>query len=258
MPPCLVPLQGISIEDVVKKVPSPTPVQAGICEKVTYGAHNVFRGIAVGGGSLVNAAIAAIPTQGQVQEAFPDIDPGEFLNTYIPRATDMLKISYRDMDWFEQTPWFQYARTGWQYAAAAGYDVDYNGSAYSFDYMKQEEAGTVPRSALDLERQYGNNYGRFGSVDATYVAAALATGKVTLRPLTEVTAIRREPSGEYVVSTRESPVGQGTRPPRDRLRQADSERRRARYEPDPDAGTGTGGLHDLSPEIGRGMATTVT
>ena len=69
--------------------------------------------------------------------------------------------------------------------------------------MKQEEAGQVPRSALDFEQQYGNNYGRFGSVDETYIAAALATGNVTLRPLTEVTGIRREPSGEYVVSIRE-------------------------------------------------------
>ncbi len=51
---------------------------------------------------------------------------------------------------------------GWagKYAAAAGYRVDYNGSAYSFDYMRREEAGKVPRSALDFEQQYGNNYGR--------------------------------------------------------------------------------------------------
>jgi cholesterol oxidase len=69
--------------------------------------------------------------------------------------------------------------------------------------MQREEAGRVPRSALNFEQQYGNNYGRFGSVDQTYIAAALATGKVTLKPLTEVTGVRREPSGEYVVSTLE-------------------------------------------------------
>jgi cholesterol oxidase len=107
------------------------------------------------------------------------------------------------MDWFEQTPWFQYARVGRRYADAAGYRVDYNGSAYSFDYMRREEAEEVPRSALNFEQQYGNNYGRVGSVDQTYLAAALATGKVTLKPLTEVTGVRREPSGEYVVSTRQ-------------------------------------------------------
>jgi cholesterol oxidase len=204
VPPSLVPsFMGVSIEAVAQRVPSPQPVQAGICEKVAHGSHNVFRGIAVGGGSMVNAGIAAVPTPAQVHETFPDFDTSQFLGTYIERAKSMLRINYRDMDWFEHTPWYQYARVGRQYATAAGYTVDYNGSSYSFDYMKKEEAGEVPRSALDFEQQYGNNYGRFGSVDQTYIAAALATGKVTLKPLTEVTGIGREPSGEYVVSTRE-------------------------------------------------------
>lgn len=204
VPPSLVSsYEGVSVEEVAKHVPSPQPVQAGICEKVVQGSHNVFRGVAVGGGSMVNAAIAAIPTLAQVQAAFPDIDASQFLGTYVERAKNMLRINYRDMEWFEQTPYFQYARVGRQYAEAAGYPVDYNGSAYSFDYMKREAAGEVPRSALDFEQQFGNNYGRFGSVDQTYIAAALQTGKVTVRPLTEVTGIRREGSGEYVVSTRE-------------------------------------------------------
>jgi cholesterol oxidase len=204
VPPSLVSsYQGISIDDVAKHAPSPQPVQAGICQKVTHGAHEVFRGIGVGGGSLVNAAIAAIPTMSQVRQAFPDIDAQQFLGTYVDRAKNMLRINYRDMDWFEQTPYYQYARVGRQYAAAAGYPVDYNGSAYSFNYMKQEEAGQVPRSALDFEQQYGNNFGRFGSVDQTYITAALATGHVKIRTLTEVTGIRRERSGEYVVSLKE-------------------------------------------------------
>lgn len=204
VPPSLVSsYRGVSVEDVVKHQPSPQPVQAGICEKTIQGSHNVFRGVAVGGGSMVNAAIAAIPSPSQVRQTLPDIDSDLFLGTYIERAKKMLRISYRDQEWFERTPYFQYSRVGRQYAAAAGYPVDLNGSAYSFDYMKQEEAGEVPRSALDFEQQYGNNYGRFGSVDQTYIAAALQTGKATLRPLTEVTAIRRERSGEYVVSIRE-------------------------------------------------------
>ena len=202
--PSLVPsYDGVSMADFAKYAPSTQPVQAGICDRVAHGAHNVFRGIAVGGSSMINAGIAAVPTPGQVREAFPDIDPSEFLGTYIERAKQTLRINYRDMEWFEKTPWFQYARLGRQYAQAAGYAVDYNASAYSFDYMKQEEAGQVPRSAFDFEQQYGNNHGRLGSVDQTYIAEALKTGKVSLKPLTEVLDIRREPSGEYVVSTRE-------------------------------------------------------
>ena len=204
IPPSLVTsFQGISIDDVVARNASPQPIQAGICEKVDYGAHSVFRGIGVGGGSLVNAAIAAVPTESQIRETFPDIDPAEFLGTYIERAKSSLRISYRDMDWFEEVPCFQYARVGRKYAEAAGYAVDYNGSAYSFDYLKKEAAGEVPRSSLNFEQEYGNNYGRFGSVDQTYIADALATGKVTLKPLTEVTDIEREPNGEWLVRTKE-------------------------------------------------------
>lgn len=213
VPPSLITsFDGFSIEDVVAHSPSSEPVQAGICERVDQGAHSVFRGVGVGGGSLVNAGIAAIPTLAQVQAAFPDIDPAEFLGTYIERAKTTLGISYRDMDWFETTPCFQYARVGRKYAEAAGYAVDYNGSSYSFDYLKKEAAGEVPRSALAFEQQYGNNYGRTGSVDQTYIPAALATGKVTLKPLTEVTDIERDRQGRWLVRTSEidrlgNPVG---------------------------------------------------
>nr|WP_313775060.1 GMC oxidoreductase [Mycobacterium sp.] len=203
VPPSIVTsFRGVSIDAVAAQNPSAQPEQAGICQKDTYGAHNVFHGVGVGGGSMVNAAIAAIPTADQVRAAFPDIEPAEFLGTYMDRAKTALRISYRNMDWFEQTPYFQYARVGRQYADAAGYKVDYNGSAYSFDYMVREANGEVPLSALDWECQFGNNYGRDGSVDQTYIAAAVKTGTVTLLPLTEVTGIRRERAGEYVVSTR--------------------------------------------------------
>jgi cholesterol oxidase len=119
--------------------------------------------------------------------------------------------------------------------------------------MKAEEAGQVPRSALDFEQQYGNNFGRFGSVDETYVASALATGNVTLRALTEVTGVRREPSGEYVVSIREIDRW-GTEVARDELG-CDQLYLSAGV-----LGTSqillrardTGALPDLSDEIGRG------
>ena len=68
-----------------------------------------------------SSGIAAIPTPDQIRTAFPDIDPALFLGTYIERAKTTLRIGYRDMDWFEQTPWFQYARVGRKYAEAAGY-----------------------------------------------------------------------------------------------------------------------------------------
>jgi cholesterol oxidase len=202
--PSLVPSHmESSVADIANNAPSTQEVQAGICEKVVHGAHSIFRGIAVGGSSMINAAIVAIPTTQQLQETFPDIDSKQFLRTYIERAKRMLRIEYRDMPWFEQSPHFQYARLGREYASAAGYGVDYNGSAYSFTYLQQEEAGRATRSALDNEQQFGNNYGRCGTVEQTYIASGLRTGKVTIKPLTEVLSIHRDESREYVVSTRE-------------------------------------------------------
>lgn len=202
--PSLVPSHmNPSAAHIADNTPSTQSVQAGICEKVVHGAHNIFRGIAVGGSSMINAAIVAVPTTRQLQEAFPDIESKQFLGTYIERAKRMLRIEYRDMSWFERTPHLQYARLGREYASAAGYDVDYNGCAYSFAYLQQEEAGRAPRSALDNEQQFGNNHGRCGTVEQTYIAASLRTGKVTIKPLTEVHSIHRDESGKYVVSTRE-------------------------------------------------------
>lgn len=149
---------------------------------------------------MVNAAIAAVPTPRQLSEAFPDIDATKFYRRYIRRAETMLRISYRDKNWFERTPCYQHARVARRYSDTAGYTINYNGSAYSFRYMEEEEAGRVPRSALALEQHFGSNYGRVGSLDQTYIAAALATGRVSIRTLTEVTGIRREPNGEWVVS----------------------------------------------------------
>jgi cholesterol oxidase len=202
--PSLVPSHThSSVADIVDNPPSIRSLQAGICEKVVYGAHSIFRGIAVGGSSMNNAAIVAIPTIKQLREAFPDIDSTQFLGTYIERAKRMLRVEYRDMSWFERTPHLRYARLGREYGSAAGYSVDYNGSAYSFAYLQQEEAGRAPRSALDNEQQFGNNYGRCGTVEQTYIASGLRTGKVTIKPLTEVISIHHDASAEYVVSTRE-------------------------------------------------------
>jgi cholesterol oxidase len=70
---------------------------------------------------------------------------------------------------------------------------------YDFNYMKQEQAGTVPRSALASEVIYGNNYGK-KSLDKTYLAAAAATGKLTISPLHTVTSVTPAASGGYSVA----------------------------------------------------------
>jgi cholesterol oxidase len=56
----------------------------------------------------------------------------------------------------------------------------------------------VPRSALDGEAGYGNNYGK-RSLDKTYLAEALGTGLLTIHALHVVERIAANPSGGFVV-----------------------------------------------------------
>src|SRR5262249_22521655 len=56
VPPSLVlSYMGVSVDQIAETNPSPEAVQAGICDKSVFGAHSVFRGVAVGGGSMINA-----------------------------------------------------------------------------------------------------------------------------------------------------------------------------------------------------------
>jgi len=64
--------------------------------------------------------------------------------------------------------------------------------------MKQEAAGTAPKSALAGEILYGNNYGK-KSLQKTYLAQAKATGKVTVSPLHKVTSVSPAAGGGYTV-----------------------------------------------------------
>jgi cholesterol oxidase len=64
--------------------------------------------------------------------------------------------------------------------------------------MKQEEAGTVTKSALAGEILYGNNHGK-KSLQRTYLAQARATGKVSISALHQVTSVAPAAGGRYTV-----------------------------------------------------------
>jgi cholesterol oxidase len=121
-------------------------------------------------------------------------------NTYYPLANQMLGVNSVDPNWWGTTDCYNYARVGRDDAAKAGFSTAFVPNVYDFNYMEQEAAGLVPKSALNCEVIYGNNHGK-RSLDKTYVPAALGTGHVTLRTLTKVTSIGRNSDGTYAVQT---------------------------------------------------------
>jgi cholesterol oxidase len=180
----------------------PVPVQAGILALVGNDDMEVYCGRGVGGGSLVNMSIYVLPQRDVLKRAMPELNADEMLATYYPRALSMLRASQVPEDIAMNADGYQYSRVGAKQASAAGIDIELCTSGYDYDYMAQEIAGKVPKSATDGEAGFGNNYGK-RSLDQTYIAEAMGTGLLTILSLTQVTKIARASDGDYVVSCRE-------------------------------------------------------
>ncbi|MGW4246964.1 FAD-dependent oxidoreductase [Nocardia sp. NPDC004722] len=180
-------------------VPIDMPVEryTGVLAAEHFGGIRVYQGRGVGGGSLVNGGMAVTPRREFFPDILPSVDPGEMYGTYYPRANSMLRVNHIDAEWFESAECYRYARVGRELAARAGFSTTFVPNVYDFEYMKQEQAGTVPLSALNRESLYGNNFGK-QSLDKTYLAEAAATGRVSIVPLHIVARVVPAPGGYRV------------------------------------------------------------
>ncbi|MEU5129988.1 GMC oxidoreductase [Streptomyces mobaraensis] len=225
---------------------------AGVLDRVDFGSMAVYAGRGVGGGSLVNGGMAVAPRRDYLQRVLPRVDAAEMYRRYFPRARAMLRVNGIDRTWFEGTEWYRYSRVAREQAARAGLRSVFLDNVYDFRHMRREADGTAPRSALAGELIYGNNHGRM-SLDKTYLAAALRTGRVTIAPLHRAKSLRRRRAGGYVLTVERSDetgrrtavkeigcrrlfLGAGSLGTTELLLRARE----------------TGALPDLGPEIGRG------
>ncbi|UQX04317.1 GMC oxidoreductase [Streptomyces sp. RerS4] len=174
------------------------PRYTGILDAEEMGGIIVYQGRGVGGGSLVNGGMAVTPRRQNFSAILPTVDADEMYTTYYPRANAALGVGLIDPNWFETVDCYQYARVGRKHAQRSGFPFVFVPDVYDWDYMKQEVAGTVPKSAVAGEILYGNNAGK-KSLQQTYLAAARATGKVTISPLHRVTTVSPSGGGGYTV-----------------------------------------------------------
>ncbi|MFD4942121.1 GMC oxidoreductase [Streptomyces sp. NPDC058239] len=170
----------------------------GILDAEEFGGITVYQGRGVGGGSLVNGGMAVTPKRENFGAILPSVNADDMYGIYYPRANAGLGVNTIDPAWFETAECYQYARVGRKQAQRSGFPFVFVPAVYDWDYMKQEAAGTVPRSALDGEILYGNNYGK-KSLPKTYIARIKATGKVTISPLHKVTSVAPAAGGGYTV-----------------------------------------------------------
>ncbi|MFI1413389.1 GMC oxidoreductase [Streptomyces sp. NPDC020707] len=174
------------------------PRYTGILDAEEMGGIIVYQGRGVGGGSLVNGGMAVTPKRENFAAVLPSVDADRMYSVYYPRANAGLGVGTVDPTWFETAACYQYARVGRKHAQRSGFPFVFVPDVYDWDYMEQEAAGTVPKSALAGEILYGNNYGK-KSLQKTYLARAKATGRVSISPLHKVTSVAPASGGGYTV-----------------------------------------------------------
>lgn len=178
---------------------------AGVLDRVNFDQMSVYVGRGVGGGSLVNGGMAVTPRRSYFEEVLPRVDAAEMYDRYFPRANKTLRVGNIDKSWFEQTDWYKFARVSREQASKAGLGTTFVPNVYDWDYMRREADGSVPKSALAAEVIYGNNHGKV-SLDKSYLASALGTGKVTIETLHEVKTIRQQKDGTYLLTVEQKNV----------------------------------------------------
>lgn len=174
----------------------------GVLDSERFAGIRVYQGRGVGGGSLVNGGMAVVPKRDYFAQILPSVDVASMYDTYFPRANSGLGVNSIDTAWFETAECYRFARVSRDQANASGYPTTFLNNVYDFNYMKQEQASTVPRSALASEVIYGNNYGK-RSLDKTYLAAAAATGRLSVTTQHVVTAVAPAAAGGYAVTMRQ-------------------------------------------------------
>ncbi|WP_420175193.1 GMC oxidoreductase [Luteococcus sp. OSA5] len=183
---------GISVDKRIDRGP-------GVLDRMDFGGMSVYCGRGVGGGSLVNGAIAVSPRRGDVEERLGFLDVDRFFDVHLPRARAGLGVKNHDEAFIDSSPWYQFSRVAKATAERAAYQTMLVPTTYDPQYLKDEAAGKVPGSATAGELIFGNNHGKL-SLDKTYLARARATGRLLLRSMTKATTLTRRAAGGWLVT----------------------------------------------------------
>lgn len=170
----------------------------GVLDRLEFENVKIYAGRGVGGGSLVNGGMAVQPKKEYFKEIMLGLDADKFWDHYFPLAKKELCVNEMSDDYFNKSDYYMFSRVGEAEAHKAGFLTMRVPNVYSFDYMEKEEKSLVPKSALDGEVIYGNNYGK-KSLDKTYLNKALQTGLLTIYDLHKVTAITQADNGNYIL-----------------------------------------------------------
>ena len=170
----------------------------GALDRLDFDHIKIWVGRGVGGGSLVNGGMAVTPKESYFKEVFPHLDAEKFYNHYFPLVQEELKVNVIDEQFLKDCSYYKFTRVGEEEAHKAGFKTMRVPNVYDFKYMEKEFRNEVPRSALNTEVIYGNNYGK-NSLDKTYLKKAMETGNLEILDLHCVQTIQLNNDKSYTL-----------------------------------------------------------
>ncbi len=153
----------------------------------------------VGGGSLVYQGMSLQPAEAVFNSCFPnELDWQRMNRVHYPRVAAMLGLATAP-DELVNTDAYRAPRIFAEHVRRAGLPLSKIPMPIDWNYALAELRGEMAPSYSDGSGAMGVNNGGKHSVDVTYIAAAEATGRVTVETQHEVTGIERAGGGRWRV-----------------------------------------------------------
>lgn len=177
----------------------PVPRYTGLLERVAGNGMDIMCAAGVGGGSLVYQGMTLQPAEEVFNANLPDqLDYARMDRVYYPRVARMLQLQTAP-DALVNSRTYRPSRIFARNAERAGYAVSKIPMPIDWSFALRELNGEMKPSYTNGDCAFGVNNGGKHSVDVTYLAAAEATGRVTVATLHNVTDVAMAEDGRWQV-----------------------------------------------------------
>ncbi|MFF9621185.1 FAD-dependent monooxygenase [Streptomyces griseosporeus] len=173
-------------------------IYPGVLESLAGEGLTMIAAAGVGGASLLSNGTMVEPSPELFRRAFGDVlDHTEMHEVWYPQARELIGCSPIPKDVLE-SDFYRSSRDFMDQLERAGIPYEPVDLAVDWDVVREEMAGRRVASHIAGLNVFGVNSGAQRSVDVTLLARAEASGRVEVRPLSRVTAIRPHGDGHLV------------------------------------------------------------
>lgn len=186
---------------------SPVDRFGGVMDITEYEHIDVWRGAAVGGGSVVFTGAMPQPPRNFFDAVFQGrVSYDEMNAVFYPRVRQMLRLSPMPADIYNSAP-FGHSRRWDQSSRRAGYTPQPVDGIWNWNVLRDELAGRSRKSCTVGLSNLGNSNGAKFDLNQNYLAQARATGRTAVYAGHEVMGIWRDGSRWVVDTLKRHPDG---------------------------------------------------